>query len=347
MACEGEHDPLAYATPCEYLEALKLEDTLITDERLEGLRASLLASSRWIDRQCEGQFAIDPHIVTRHFGLRNQDRSSSLYSNTLKLPPFTCGVYRRVNGVYMKPDHTELVHATSEGVPLYDGIYNGNWAKSDSLGRVIEEGEYIRADGTRIAVPMDGKVPLAEYEEVDIPYLFEYPFEIRLRRDSLDSDASTRILPNSFTFAPVKSPYMIEPEPYTSVVLDDISSSWRGLGGPFIIEVDAKWGWPAVPEPIKKACIHYTSIERLEGARGVGEDTPYGSSLDVSKTAMWIVRSYLSAYKTNRRQPPFVWKQPEEEVAIEFNIYNEFDVGQVLNGRFSIGLASNDRGIRA
>lgn len=327
---ELEGDPLAYASPREYLDVLKLEQAIFSEERIAGLRKSLLASSRWIDRQCEGQFALDPEPVERHFTLRTN--TPDCRSRILKLPPFAVKqFFRPQSGSLFKDEggnEATLViehppESNTFGLVLYKGVVDGKWEDVDAAGRVVRAGEYTRQDGSTVAPPAEKNELLeGDFLQVEGDSVFEHPFTIKISR-SYDLEGGLAILPDKFIFAPVKNPRMVEPEPFTQVVLTDKGKSWRNLVSyePFVISVSATWGWPVVPEPIKKACIHYASLERIEGARGVGEDTPYGSSLDVSNAAMWIVRSYLSSYKTHRRQPPFVWKQALEEVAVEFDVY--------------------------
>ena len=325
-----EGDPLAYASPREYLDALKLEQTILSDDRLEGLRKSLLASSRWIDRQCEGQFASDPLPVERHFTLRTANLDCR--SRILKLPPFNVKQFLRPQGGELfedkdgNPAPLAIEHPPESNrfqLVLYKGVVEGKWENVDAAGRVVRDGAYTQQDGTLVTpAPEKNELLPGDFLATELDFIAEHPFTIKISRPH-DLEGGLTLLPDKYIFAPVKSPFMLEPEPFTQVVLTDQSKWWRNLVGyePFVISVTATWGWPSVPEAIKKACIHYTSLERIEGARGVGEDTPYGSSLDVSNAAMWIVRSYLSSYKTNRRQPPFVWKQSLEEVAVEFDVY--------------------------
>lgn len=57
-----------------------------------------------------------------------------------------------------------------------------------------------------------------------------------------------------------------EPKPYTQLYIPSWSTAYLwSTSAP--IQVTAIWGWPAVPEAIKRACIDLTGILRLETPR--------------------------------------------------------------------------------
>lgn len=86
-----------------------------------------------------------------------------------------------------------------------------------------------------------------------------------------------------------------EPSPWTVIHIPSWSSksSWP-VGNR--IQVTAKWGWPAVPAPIKRATIDLTSILRLEGSRATNLINEMDQVLSASPAAQAIVFNLLRNY---------------------------------------------------
>lgn len=62
------------------------------------------------------------------------------------------------------------------------------------------------------------------------------------------------------------------------------------------VRITGKWGWPAVPDAIKSACIELTAILRIESGRATGRVDEAGQVLNVSRAARDIVGQLLASY---------------------------------------------------
>jgi hypothetical protein len=82
-----------------------------------------------------------------------------------------------------------------------------------------------------------------------------------------------------------------EPEPYRRVHL---------TAGTFTpgqaVEISGVWGWPAVPEPIKRACVHLTAMLRLEGGRGETTVSDIGQIVSANPRAIGLVDDLARHY---------------------------------------------------
>ena len=86
-----------------------------------------------------------------------------------------------------------------------------------------------------------------------------------------------------------------EPQPYRSIGLTDYGT--KGVWTPIArIEIDAVWGWPAVPDAIKRACIQLTGILRLETPRAQATVSEIGQVVQMSGKAMGIVEDLHRHY---------------------------------------------------
>lgn len=93
--------------------------------------------------------------------------------------------------------------------------------------------------------------------------------------------AETPIPITDYLLRPLNAALGPEPQPYTEIEL----TQWGGtIGFPpgRLVQVIGKWGWPAVPFPIKRACIELTAIKRLQSPRSTGRIDEFGNTIDMS-----------------------------------------------------------------
>ncbi len=86
-----------------------------------------------------------------------------------------------------------------------------------------------------------------------------------------------------------------EPRPYTAIELTPWGTKYAFQPGARV-EVTGIHGWPAVPEPVKRACIHLTAILRLETPRAQATVSELGQVVQSSPQARGIIRDLLTGY---------------------------------------------------
>jgi hypothetical protein len=64
-----------------------------------------------------------------------------------------------------------------------------------------------------------------------------------------------------------------------------------------LVRVTGQWGWPAVPEAVKRACIHLTAILRLETPRSQRTVSEIGSIVEMSAQGAGIVNDLIKHYR--------------------------------------------------
>ena len=88
------------------------------------------------------------------------------------------------------------------------------------------------------------------------------------------------------------------PEPWP---FNEIALLSTGMLSSFVagqrVEVTAQWGWPAVPEAIRRATIHITAILRLETPRATKRIAELGDTVETSPQAQNIVRQLTNQYR--------------------------------------------------
>jgi len=62
------------------------------------------------------------------------------------------------------------------------------------------------------------------------------------------------------------------------------------------VEIVAKWGWPAVPDAIKRATIHLAAILRIETPRATRRIAELGDTIEASIDAQNIVKQITYGY---------------------------------------------------
>jgi hypothetical protein len=87
-----------------------------------------------------------------------------------------------------------------------------------------------------------------------------------------------------------------DPWPYTEIALTSWgTSAWSGP-----VQITAVWGWPAVPEAIKQACIQLVGILLMKSPRATREvNLGLGTVLATSSAAQSIIGELMSVYSRN------------------------------------------------
>ena len=101
--------------------------------------------------------------------------------------------------------------------------------------------------------------------------------------------AAYELLPRNAVMSP-------EPAPFTQIALVPWGTLPTFRAGQRV-EVTARWGWPAVPEAIRRATIHITAILRLETPRATKRIAELGDTIETSHQAQNIVRQLINQYK--------------------------------------------------
>lgn len=104
---------------------------------------------------------------------------------------------------------------------------------------------------------------------------------------------------NDYELHPLNAPKGPEPHPFTRIELTPWGAVRHFQKGERVL-ISAKWGWPDVPESIKRATIHLTAILRLETPRATRRIAELGDVMEASPDAMNIVRQLTDQYKVWR-----------------------------------------------
>ena len=109
--------------------------------------------------------------------------------------------------------------------------------------------------------------------------------------ETLDSD--------DYELLPVNADKGPEPRPYTRIRL----TKWGDYGAIYKgqrVKVTGKFGWPSVPEAVKRATIHLTAILRLETPRATRRIPELGEAIEASPDAQHIIRQLTDNYRRIR-----------------------------------------------
>ena len=87
-----------------------------------------------------------------------------------------------------------------------------------------------------------------------------------------------------------------EPKPWNEIELPAyaVGATYVSRGQRW--RVTAQWGWPAVPEAVRQACIHLTAILRIQSPRATTSVDQMGTVIGMSPQARDIVAELLKAY---------------------------------------------------
>lgn len=126
------------------------------------------------------------------------------------------------------------------------------------------------------------------------------PTSIKIDQDG-DGDFAdeTALAATDYELLPLNADKEPEPRPWTQMRL----TTWGTIGS-FSegerVQVTARFGWPAVPEAIRRATIHLTAILRLETPRATRRIPELGEAIEASAEAQGIIRQLTDAYKVMR-----------------------------------------------
>lgn len=165
------------------------------------------------------------------------------------------------------------------------------------------------ADVTRLYVPRStGMSVRQDWAESENPYKWGgmsrvlsiddlaalTSIKIDQNRDGLFTD-ETALAATDFELFPRNAALGPEPMPYTSIGLTSWGATWAFPTG-CRVQVIGKWGWPAIPESIKRAVIHLTAILRLETPRAQATISELGQLVQSSSQARGIVDELVRNY---------------------------------------------------
>ena len=88
-----------------------------------------------------------------------------------------------------------------------------------------------------------------------------------------------------------------EPRPIQCLVLTTWNSTLTRWPSGAAVQVVGKFGWPAVPEMIRSACIELTGILRLESPRATEQITEIGEATRMSGDAQKILHGLTRTYR--------------------------------------------------
>jgi hypothetical protein len=121
----------------------------------------------------------------------------------------------------------------------------------------------------------------------DAPLVSVTTIKIDEDKDGVFSD-ETALAATDYELLPRNAALGPEPAPYTAMELTQWGAKNAFTPGARV-EVTGIWGWPAVPERVKRACIHLTAILRLETPRATRTLNELGQILDTNQKAASII----------------------------------------------------------
>ena len=147
------------------------------------------------------------------------------------------------------------------------------------------------ADVTRLYIPV------LSSSRLRIDDLSASPTSITIDEDDDGSFADeTALAATDYELHPLNALLGPEVWPYTSIVL----TPWGTKGIWPVgnrVQIVGKFGWPAVPEPLKAATIQFTAIYRLETPRATSRISELDGVISSSQEAQTIIRRLTDQYK--------------------------------------------------
>lgn len=111
-----------------------------------------------------------------------------------------------------------------------------------------------------------------------------------------DGTFDTTLASAGYELLPINALLEPEPQPYTRIGLLPWADKTYFSAGERV-QVTGKFGWPAVPEAVKRATIHLAAILRLESPRATARIPEMGDVITASPEAQHIIRQLLDRYK--------------------------------------------------
>ena len=179
-------------------------------------------------------------------------------------PYFDAEAYRAAKGLLDDADD-EIIDVQAEAISRYFEKVTGQWFNTDEMGEVRR---FVGNGTSVLRVDQDGCPGIA------------------------DADGVTVTGHTSFELFPLNAALGPEPKPFTSIVLTS--------GGVFaagtIVDVEADWGWPAVPKLVIETGIELLAIWRGQSPRSTGNMAEIDGVVAMSPMAMSLVKRFISAY---------------------------------------------------
>lgn len=118
--------------------------------------------------------------------------------------------------------------------------------------------------------------------------------------DNFDGTAETVVVAADYVLKPRNAAVGAEPRAFTSIEMTNTGTRLYFYANT-VVEVTGVWGWPSIPEAIKRASIHLTAILRLETPRAQATVSEIGQLMQMSPKAMGIIDRLGEVYR--RRTP--------------------------------------------
>lgn len=113
--------------------------------------------------------------------------------------------------------------------------------------------------------------------------------------ENRDNTFSRTLVVTDYELLPRNAALGAEPRPYNQLMLTTYGTV-QGFPGGARIRVAGVWGWPAIPEVIRMACIKWTGIMRNEGPEATGQlmqlDSVITQSDEGRRMAYLLMRAY-------------------------------------------------------
>lgn len=114
-------------------------------------------------------------------------------------------------------------------------------------------------------------------------------------RDGSYAD-ETALLATDYQLLPANAPDGPEPAPYTRIA----RTPWSTVGTSWLttspVQIEAVWGWPAVPEAIKLACCELAGIVMHESPLATNQFTALGDRISASPLARTLLNDLMRVY---------------------------------------------------
>lgn len=159
---------------------------------------------------------------------------------------------------------------------------------------------------TRTYMPKSGPVIRSDWAESENPWKYGGMTRVLDIDDLVSVDAITidEQLNNTFSRTLVSTDYQLlpynaalgpEPKPYNQITLTSYGMVYAFTRNARV-RVSGVWGWPAVPEVIRMACVKWTGIMRNEGPEATGQlmqiDQVVTQSDEGRRMAYLLMRAY-------------------------------------------------------
>lgn len=115
--------------------------------------------------------------------------------------------------------------------------------------------------------------------------------------ENIDNTYSLTLTTGDYELLPRNADKGPEPEPYRQIELTPYGSRYAWMPNARV-KVTGVWGWPAVPQAIRIACIKWTAIMRNEGPDATGRLMEIDSVITQSDEGRRMAYLLMRAYNT-------------------------------------------------